>query len=70
MKVISSLVVADEDEGAALRLRLNVLQQIFMRDIPIPRLHLAGTFVPLRQRLHSSSTTATYCGSPSRASSW
>jgi hypothetical protein len=40
-----------------------------MCDIPIPRLHLAGTFVPLRQRLHSSSTTATYCGSPSRASS-
>lgn len=36
MKVITGQVVADEDKAAALRLRLRVRQQVYVRDIAIP----------------------------------
>ena len=36
MKVITGQVVAGEDKAAALRLRLRVRQQVYVRDIAIP----------------------------------
>ena len=37
MKVITGQVVAGEDKAAALRLRLRIRQQVYVRDIAIPR---------------------------------
>src|SRR5918911_1556857 len=36
MKVITGQVVAGEDRAAALRLRLRIRQQVYVRDIAIP----------------------------------